>query len=314
MKVLHITNNYPTIKHPVYGIFVKEQINSLDLLGFKNEIFFINGKEHGKKEYIKSVFKLRRHLKSNNYDVLHCHHSFSAVVLILTFKFIKFKTLVSYQNDPKWEGGFWLNKILLRIMNAVIYKHKKQNSFSQKIHYLPNGVNIDFFKPASRSKSKEILNLCHEKEYIIFMDSNLGRSQKRIDRFKSVINIMKNDLGREDIEPLILTKVSREKMPIYLNACSLHLITSDFEGSPNSVKECLACDIKIVSTPVGDVEELIGDVPGCYVSKSFETKELAHLAIKALDSSEINGREFIQKKQLEASSVGKKLQRIYESI
>ena len=26
MKILHITNNYPTSNHPIFGIFVKEQI------------------------------------------------------------------------------------------------------------------------------------------------------------------------------------------------------------------------------------------------------------------------------------------------
>lgn len=48
MKVLHITNNYPTEKFPIFGIFVKEQIDSLTELGVENEVFFIKGREKGK--------------------------------------------------------------------------------------------------------------------------------------------------------------------------------------------------------------------------------------------------------------------------
>ncbi len=62
-SILHITNNYPTLKHPIFGVFVKEQIDSLNNLGLHNDIFFINGRENGKKEYLKSIFRLRKKLK-----------------------------------------------------------------------------------------------------------------------------------------------------------------------------------------------------------------------------------------------------------
>jgi hypothetical protein len=67
MKILHITNNYPTTKHPIFGIFVKEQIDSLNTLDFKNEVLFINGREKGKFEYLRSIFKIRKKLKHENY-------------------------------------------------------------------------------------------------------------------------------------------------------------------------------------------------------------------------------------------------------
>lgn len=56
MKILHITNNYPTQNHPIFGIFVKEQIDSLSNQCLENDVFFINGREKGKLEYFKSIF------------------------------------------------------------------------------------------------------------------------------------------------------------------------------------------------------------------------------------------------------------------
>ena len=51
MKILHITNNYPTVNHPIFGIFVKEQINSLSGMGIYTDLH-INAREKGKFEYL----------------------------------------------------------------------------------------------------------------------------------------------------------------------------------------------------------------------------------------------------------------------
>lgn len=59
MEILHITNNYPTENHSIFGIFVKEQIESLTKLGIENEVFFINAMEKGRIEYLKSIWLIR---------------------------------------------------------------------------------------------------------------------------------------------------------------------------------------------------------------------------------------------------------------
>ena len=59
MKVLHITNNYPTNNYQYMVYLLKEQIESLCKTGIDNEVF-INGKENGKVEYLKSIFHLRK--------------------------------------------------------------------------------------------------------------------------------------------------------------------------------------------------------------------------------------------------------------
>ena len=103
-------------------------------------------------------------------------------------------------------------------------------------------------------------------------------------------------------------------MPYYLSASSLHIITSDFEGSPNSIKECMACNTPVVSTPVGNVGDLIGNIKGCYISQSFDCKELAELAIKSLNHKNFSSREKLLDKKLDIKSVAEKLLNIYKSI
>jgi glycosyltransferase involved in cell wall biosynthesis len=313
MKILHITNNYPTKSHPIFGIFVKEQIESLTSHGIKSDVFFINGRENGKNAYFSGLRDLRRKLRNNDFDILHCHHVFSAVLLMLTFRWYQSKRIVSYQNPPKKEGGIFLFTIIKLFFNGVILKNTKSNK--KNIFYLPNGTNTDFFKEYSREESIRKLNLDENKNYIIFMDSNKEkRSQKRVDRFDKVIDILLKDENPFNIVPLKLTNTKRNLMPYYLSASSLHIITSDFEGSPNSVKECIACNTPVVSTPVGNIDDLIGNIKGCYISQSFDCEELAELVIKSLNHKNFSSREKLFDKKLDIKSVAEKLLKIYKSI
>lgn len=312
MKVLHITNNYPTSKHPIFGIFVKEQIDSLARQGIENEIFFINGREHGKKEYFKAIFRIGKLIRKKNYDIIHCHHVFSAVAFLVTFSFCRSKRIVSYQNPPAREGGMFIFWLVNVFFNAIIVKSSRIST-SKNVYYLPNGVNLDFFKEYPYEESIGKLKLSDKKKYILFMDSFKRRSQKRIDRFNAVIDILRKDGNPYNIEPLVLTNTERNLIPYYISVSTLHLLTSDFEGSPNSVKECLACNTPVVSTPVGNVQELIGDVVGCFVSKSFDTNELADLVINSLDISNFQGRGKIIAKKLDINTVAIELINIYKN-
>jgi glycosyltransferase involved in cell wall biosynthesis len=93
------------------------------------------------------------------------------------------------------------------------------------------------------------------------------------------------------------------------------MISSDFEGSPNSVKECMCCNTPVVSTPVGNVPEMIGDIPGAYVTKGFTAEELAECCDKVLRSTQqFKGREEFLAKGYGMATVAEKLKDIYMSI
>lgn len=315
MKILHLTNNYPTSNLPIFGIFVKEQIESFSKLDVKNDIFFINGREKGKLEYLKSIFHLRKFLKNKHYEIIHCHHAFSAVCLILSGQAKNFKTIVSYQNDPLNEQGKILYNFIKKNCNAIILKNNSTVVDRKKVFYQPNGVNTNFFKPIEREKCIEKLGLDTQKQYILFVSSNFIREQKRYDRFQEVIGILRNKYRINDIEELKLINTERSLVPYYFNAASIHLLTSDFEGSPNSVKEAMACNTPVVATDVGNVRELLTEVDGSYVSSTKDVMELAELAYKALtDNKTFNSREKLIEKKLDIESVAKNIISIYKNI
>ncbi len=314
MKVLHITNNYPTKKFPIFGIFVKEQIASLEAIGLNNEVFFINGRENGRLEYFKRVFTLRKTLRSNNYDIIHCHHALSLFCLILTGLSKKFKVITSFQNDPVNELGRYIYYFLNKFSNGFIFKNNSSFKKGKYAFYLPNGVNINFFKPIDKKIAREKLNLNLNDIYVLFVSSNYIRKQKRYDKFRKTLHILKTDYNYINIKEIKMTNIKRNKIPYYFNAVDLHLLTSDFEGSPNSVKESLACDTPVVSTNVGNVHHLLDGMSFSFYSKKNTAKDLAKLAHKSLKKNFNEGPQQIKKLKLDSKSVALRLKDIYKDI
>ena len=317
LRVLHITTNYPSKEYPIFGIFVKEQIESIKQLGVACDVFYCDGKGKGFKKYITYIPKLWWAILRGKYDIIHCHHALSLIILSLTGWPLFKKTILSYQNDPYREWGRVMFLFFYLYVTKFIVKNRSDYLKYSKVIYLPNGCNQDFFYPMDKRECRKLLGLEMDKYYVLYMDSNKGvRTQKRKDRFDDVIDLLNNEMGYNGkVECLALYNTPRELIPLYLNAIDLHMISSDFEGSPNSVKECLCCNTPVVSTDVGNVKEMIGDIDGVYVTSSFEARELAECVDRVLcNTKPFNGRERFLSKGYSMSAVAERLLAIYKGV
>lgn len=315
MRILHVTTNYPTPEYPIFGIFVKEQVESLQKIGVDCEVFYCDGQNKGFKKYITYLPKLWWRSLFGGYDIIHCHHALSAVLLTMTGAPLFKKVVLSYQNDPTKEWGDKMFKIFNLWFKKFIIKNTSPYLKYKKFVYLPNGCNQVFFVPMDMTECRKKLGWDEDKQYIIYMDSNKGvRTQKRKDRFDEVISLLNSKYGW-NAEAVVMRNVDRPLVPLYLNAANLHMISSDFEGSPNSVKECMCCNTPVVSTPVGNVPEMIGDILGAYVTEGFASEELAEACDKVLRSKEpFDGRDKFLAKGYGMVTVAEKLKSLYEKI
>lgn len=324
MKVLHVTTNYPTQSNPAFGIFMKEQTESLEPFGVENTIFFSNGSEcnqemkyGGAVIHIISVFKIIWHLLFHRYDLIHCHSNISGIICVISGAWLWNKCILSFQNDPDlFEDARYFKKLYPFFNKIIVKKHTKFLD-REKVVYLPNGCNEYFFHPMNREECKKKLHLNIDKRYILFVDSNTSRKrvQKRKDRFDAVLEILRKDYGYKNIEELVMIGVSRDMVPTYMNACDLHLLTSDHEGSPNSVKECIMCNVPVVSTNVGNVKEMIGDIDSCYVAENDAIENLAADVDMVLKSQiQFRGRDLLLNKGFGIDIVANKLLNIYKEV
>ncbi len=325
MKVLQITTNYPCKENPIFGIFMKEQVESVEKYGVENTIIFSNGLKSNPKIkfsatfiHLRTAVKLFFHLRTHKYDVIHCHNVLSGLILQIAGGLKDKHSLMSLQNDLENIGSTdqrFTGKLYPKFAQIIVKKQLKNQK--EKFVYLPNGVNMDLFKPLGKTECKKKLGLDPDKRYILFVDSNTykARTQKRKDRFDETLRILRDKYGYQNLEPLIMTKTERKDVPIWMNACDMYLLSSDEEGSPNAVKECMACNVPVVATPVGNIPDLFDGVKDCKMSTKLDADELAKLADEVLSSdSETRTREKIIEKELDMDSIAKRLFKIYQEL
>jgi glycosyltransferase involved in cell wall biosynthesis len=119
-------------------------------------------------------------------------------------------------------------------------------------------------------------------------------------------------LNNENIEFHIVFGIENKILPYYFNAADVLLLTSLWEGSPNVVKEAMACNLPIVSTDVGDVRELMGGTAGCYIT-NFHASDVAKKLRLALEfGKRTDGRKKVR--HLDTIQIAEKISKIYHQV
>ena len=174
---------------------------------------------------------------------------------------------------------------------------------------VPNGVNLDLFRPMDKTTCRQSLGWDVGKKHVLF-PANPSRLEKDFALAQQSVGLLDKNM-----EIHVFEQVEHQKTPLYFNAADVVLLTSKWEGSPNVVKEALACCAPIVTTKVGDVKERTQGVDGCFVAQTRNPEELAGLLKKALTfEGKTKGREKIIMDGLDNRQVAKNLLSLYESI
>lgn len=124
------------------------------------------------------------------------------------------------------------------------------------------GVDTRRFRPMPRDEARRRRGLPLEGIRVAFVTVGGGDERRKYKRL---------DLARQAVERVpgavidVLEMVPFAEMPVAYAASNALILTSVAEGSPNCVKEALACGIPVVSTDVGDVREVISGLTNCAV-------------------------------------------------
>ena len=310
-----MTNNKSQIKkiifvasgnHGAVGPVVKNQGDALVSEGVTVDYFLIKGK--GFKGYLKNVKPLRKYLREHKYDAVHAHYSLSAFVASLAGA----KPLVVSLMGSDVKAAGWY-KFIIRLF-ARIFRWKtiivKSNDMYHDLGIkdaiiIPNGVNMERFKLIDKAKCQKRLGWNQEKKHVLF-PANASRPEKDYALAQAACALLEN------VELHAFENTPNEETPYWYNAADVVLMTSKWEGSPNAIKEALACSRPTVTTKVGDVEERMSEVDGTFVAQSRDPQELAELLKSALTYSSTKGRERIIADGLDAHEINKKLIALYK--
>lgn len=107
-------------------------------------------------------------------------------------------------------------------------------------------------------------------------------------------------------------QIDHDLIHFYINACDVVLLTSEFESSPMIVKEALCCKVPVVSTELGDVRDLFGDLRGCFICQP-EPNQIASALSWACGLSSIEGWAGPQNSGLEKKALDEEIVSVHQS-
>lgn len=320
LRVLMVTGAYPTDRRPHYGTFIKSQVDSLIAAGVEVEVIH---PEPGPilRRYLWTIAQVWKKTRGKRFDLVHGHYGQFCLFARLQWSI---PVVASFLGDdllgtPLGAGKYSklhalnaeISRLLCKRVDAVIVKsaEMKRASGSEQAFVIPNGVDFDLFRPIPRTEARAALGWDEDRYYLLFgNDPDIPR--KGFDLARASVEQLR--AKGVPVELVIGNGLPQAELVQYINASNALILTSLSEGSPNIVKEAMACNIPVVATKVGDVIDVIGRTQGCSVC-SRAPDEVAQGIERALQhSGPTTGRADIS--HLERSVVAKQVIAVYESV
>lgn len=288
--------------------FVMEQKNALQRGGVECGWFLVRGK--GIRGYLKQLRPLKKKIVSFQPDVIHAHYGLCGLLANLQRKVPVVTTYHGSDiNDPK---AFRFSKMAISLSAWNIFVSRKNMEMAhvqERCSLIPCGIDLDDFQLLEKKEARRMMRLDDAKRYVLFAGA-FDNPVKNAPLAKEVVAMLHD----ERVELIELKGYTREEVTLLMCAADVFLMTSLTEGSPQVVKEALACGCPIVSVDVGDVRERVDGVKGCFVADSNDSKELAGLLRKALAyAGRTNGRDKIFADGMDNKIVVKKLTEVYKN-
>ncbi len=314
MEILFVSRSG---KNGIVPPIIKSQGESLNHAGVNVDFFLIVA--GGISGYLRSMKMLKEKVKHKNYAVIHVHYGVSGIMVILSR--LKIPLVISLMGsdilasvNKNLKIGL-KDKVLsslvrqsLSYFDAIIVKSKEMAlQIRQKVFVIPNGVSFDNFYPISKKEARRNLGIEEDKVVLLF-PANMKRKEKNFPLFNEAVEQLKLD----NLEVLTFQDVPHEQTKYYFNAADVVVLTSLHEGSPNVIKEAMACNRPIVATDVGDVYEVIGHTKGSFICK-FDSSDISDKIKRLIELKEdTDGRDEIT--HLESKVIANKIVDIYKSI
>src|SRR5579863_3661610 len=294
-RVLVITNLWPTADDPGYGSFVQAQMESLRPLAVDYDVLFINGRA-SRWNYLRAIPEMRRRQRAGRYDLVHAHFGLSGWVARCQ---LGAPVVVSFMGDDVL-GRFE------RSGRVTLYGRLLQASSLVLARVIPNGVDLDLFRPLGQAEARRELGLDPEKKLVLF-PYNPAEPRKRFDLIEVAVERARQDVP--GLEILHARGVPRRRMPLYMNAADVFVLASLAEGSPNALKEAMAVNLPLITVDVGDAAERIGSAEGCYLVPREAEAIAARIVEVCRKGARSRGREAIA--HLSIENVARRIVEVY---
>jgi glycosyltransferase involved in cell wall biosynthesis len=302
VKVLVLTAMYPSPERPFFGAFIRSQVEALTEAGVDLDVLVLEGR-YRKLIYPRGMLQLRRRLRRGDIDVVHAHYGYVGMVartqrrapVVLSFCGDDLLGSVAPDGTIQLMSRFTAaaGRRVGERVDAVIVKSEEmaRELHRDDVHVIPHGVDFDVFRPVPRERARAELGLDPSRRYVLFA-AHPDNVVKRYPLAEAAVHTL--SAGDASVELLVIHRESQERLALYMNAADVLAFPSFQEGSPNIVKQAMACNLPIVATDVGDVREVVGETEGCHLAEPEVGAFAALLGDELRRASRTNGRDQIR--------------------
>jgi len=307
MRILIVcSGNVEDFNLILHHAFIYEQIEAVkQCFNIEYDVFNIRGK--GFIGYLGNLNQLKNKIKNFAPDIVHAHFGLSGLLAGLQRKSPVIITF--HGSDVNLSNVLPFSRIAALLSKYNIFVSTKiynRVGIHKKNVVIPCGINFDIFYPVELKEAREKLKMEIGKKYILF-----GASFKRKEKNSALAFSALKKLEM-DCELIELDNRKREEVNLLLNACDVLLLTSISEGSPQVIKEAMACNRPIVATDVGDIKDVMGNTEGCFIT-SFDPDDVASKIKLALDYGKgTEGRKKI--KNYDNKIIAEKVYNVYMNV
>jgi teichuronic acid biosynthesis glycosyltransferase TuaC len=254
VDVLVVTSMYPDGNDPVRGRFVADQVAALRALGDASiEVFSF---PPGAPSYPRAAADLRRRYGRRRFDLVHAHFGLTAWPALAVRAGARVVTLhgtdLHHPRSRAITAAVLPRYDLVATVSRTLAAQLPASGRRRPAAVLPVGVDVDRFRPMARAAARAKLGLDPDGRYVLF-PADPARAIKRFDRAQA---------AAAGAELLTLGGIEPDEVPLWVNAANVVVVTSDAEGFGLAALEALACDVPVISTPVGIAPVALGGVPG----------------------------------------------------
>jgi glycosyltransferase involved in cell wall biosynthesis len=253
--------------------------------------------------YAQAAREVRRLVREDRFDLVHAHYGLCGAVA-LGQRYVPVVTTFhgsDVSGAIRWQA--WISRLAARYSSPIfVSKEGARRLGRADAPVIPAGVDIDLFQPVDRTGARRKLRWSLDPCYVLFPGSRRV-AFKRADLFQAALQ--QAQVHIPNLRAVYLEGYTREQVALVMNAVDLTLMTSDWEGSPVTVRESLACQTPVVSVPVGDVPRTLAGLPGCTVAP----RDPAALARAVLAAREA-GRPYELRRRAELSSRRRTAERV----
>ena len=266
IRVLYL---FPGVAEDSAMIFAKKQVEAVQSCGVVCEIFALASRTDMSCLRRESK-RLRQQIAAFQPDLIHAQYGTmtaflgsltASVPLVITFRG---SDLNPAPSDP------WIRSVLRRGLSHYAARKAARmicvsDALKRRLWWgkdravvLPSGVDTRVFFPRVQAEARAALGW-EQHERIVLFNAGLSPAVKRMDVAQAAVKAAETLCGR--IRLVMLDgRVPHPAVATMLNGADCLIMTSDWEGSPNIIKEALACNLPIVSVDVGDVRERLAGV------------------------------------------------------